>query len=128
MCSSDLWINGADALLALDRNGDGKINDGRELFGDQNGAKDGFDELAKFDDNLDGLIDKQDHVFSSLVLLRANGDQLSLSEAGIKSISLSMITPLDQRLIGGDLVAHSRFERDDGSTGQIGEVLFDVKA
>jgi len=122
------WVRGADALLALDRNGDGKINDGRELFGDQNGAKDGFDELAKFDDNLDGLIDKQDTVFSSLVLLRADGDQQSLSEAGIKSISLSMITPLDQRLIGGDLVAYSRFERDDGSIGQIGEVFFDVKA
>ncbi|MEQ9566267.1 MAG: hypothetical protein RLN85_10730, partial [Pseudomonadales bacterium] len=61
------WISGHDALLALDRNGDGKINDGRELFGDQHGAKDGFAELAKFDDNLDGLIDKQDGVFTSLV-------------------------------------------------------------
>lgn len=122
------WIRGADALLALDRNGDGKINDGRELFGDQNGAKDGFDELAKFDDNLDGLIDKQDSVFTSLVLLRANGHQQNLAEAGIKSISLSMITPLDQRLIGGDLVAQSQFECDDGSTGHVGEVFFDVKA
>ncbi|MEQ8286321.1 hypothetical protein [Thalassospira sp.] len=122
------WISGHDALLALDRNGDGKINDGRELFGDQHGAKDGFAELAKFDDNLDGLIDKQDGVFTSLVLLRADGRQQNLSEAGIKSISLSMITPLDQRLIGGDLVAESKFERDDGSIGQVGEVFFDVKA
>lgn len=122
------WIRGADALLALDRNGDGKINDGRELFGDQNGAKDGFEELAKYDDNLDGLIDQQDGVFSSLVLLRADGSQQSLTDAGIKSISLSMITPVDQRLIGGDLVARSAFERDDGSVGQIGEVFFDVKA
>ncbi|WP_114096729.1 hypothetical protein [Thalassospira profundimaris] len=121
------WIRGADALIALDRNGDGKINDGRELFGDQNGAKDGFAELAKYDDNLDGLIDQQDSVFSSLVLLRADGSQQKLSDAGIRSISLSMITPLDQRLIGGDLVAGSQFERDDGSVGQVGEVFFDVK-
>ena len=122
------WIRGADALLALDRNGDGEINDGRELFGDQNGAKDGFEELAKFDDNLDGLIDEMDGVFSSLVLLRADGSQQSLADAGITSISLSLVTPLDERLIGGDLVASSQFEREDGSTGQVGEVFFDVRA
>lgn len=122
------WIKGADALLALDRNGDGEINDGRELFGDQHGAKDGFAELSKFDDNLDGLIDQQDGVFSSLVLLRADGSQQGLADAGIKSISLAMVTPIDERLIGGDLVAQSQFERDDGSTGQVGEVFFDVKA
>ncbi|WP_417845335.1 hypothetical protein [Thalassospira povalilytica] len=122
------WIKGADALLALDRNGDGEINDGRELFGDQHGAKDGFAELSKFDDNLDGLIDQQDGVFSSLVLLRADGSQQGLADAGIKSISLAMVTPIDKRLIGGDLVAQSQFERDDGSTGQVGEVFFDVKA
>lgn len=122
------WIKGADALLALDRNGDGEINDGRELFGDQHGAKDGFAELSKFDDNLDGLIDQQDGVFSSLVLLRADGSQQSLADAGIKSISLAMVTPIDKRLVGGDLVAQSQFERDDGSTGQVGEVFFDVKA
>ncbi len=122
------WVSGADALLALDRNGDGKINDGRELFGDQNGAKDGFAELAKYDDNLDGVIDAADGVFSSLVLLGADGRQQSLSDAGIKSISLSLITPLDQRLIGGDLVAVSRFEREDGRDGQVGEVFFDVQA
>ncbi|MBO6769993.1 MULTISPECIES: hypothetical protein [unclassified Thalassospira] len=122
------WIKGADALLALDRNGDGEINDGRELFGDQHGAKDGFAELSKFDDNLDGLIDQQDGVFSSLVLLRADGSQQGLADAGIKSISLAMVTPIDKRLIGGDLVAQSKFERDDGSTGQVGEVFFDVKA
>lgn len=122
------WIDGADALLALDRNGDGTINDGTELFGDQNGARDGFEELAKFDDNQDGTIDRKDRVFSSLVLLRADGSQGSLSDEGITSISVSMITPLDSRLIGGDLVARSQFERDDGTVGQVGEVLFDVKA
>lgn len=114
--------------MAIDRNGDGEINDGRELFGDQHGAKDGFAELSKFDDNLDGLIDQQDGVFSSLVLLRADGSQQGLADAGIKSISLAMVTPIDKRLIGGDLVAQSKFERDDGSTGQVGEVFFDVKA
>ncbi|BDW97688.1 hypothetical protein MACH10_33730 [Thalassospira tepidiphila] len=122
------WVSGGDALLALDRNGDGEINDGTELFGDQNGAKDGFAELAKYDDNHDGVIDESDAVFSSLVLLRADGSQSSLASEGIKSISLTMITPLDERLIGGDLVAKSGFTRTDGSQGTVGEVLFDVQA
>jgi hypothetical protein len=122
------WVSGGDALLALDRNGDGEINDGTELFGDQNGAKDGFAELAKYDDNHDGVIDESDAVFSSLVLLRADGSQSSLASEGIKSISLTMITPLDERLVGGDLVAKSGFTRDDGSRGMVGEVLFDVQA
>jgi hypothetical protein len=122
------WVSGGDALLALDRNSDGEINDGTELFGDQNGAKDGFAELAKYDDNQDGVIDESDAVFSSLVLLRADGSQTDLASEGIKSISLTMITPLDERLVGGDLVAKSGFTRDDGSRGMVGEVLFDVQA
>jgi hypothetical protein len=122
------WVSGGDALLALDRNGDGEINDGTELFGDQNGAKDGFAELAKYDDNQDGVIDESDAVFSSLVLLRADGSQTDLASEGIKSISLTMITPLEERLVGGDLVAKSGFTRDDGSRGMVGEVLFDVQA
>ena len=122
------WIRGNDALLALDRNKDGKINNGTELFGDQNGAADGFAELAKFDDNQDGKIDANDAVFSALILLRANGEQATLMDEGITSISLSMITPIDKRLIGGDLVATSHFTRDDGSIATVGEVLFDVKA
>ena len=105
-----------------------KINNGTELFGDQNGAADGFAELAKFDDNQDGKIDANDVVFSALILLRANGEQATLMDEGITSISLSMITPIDQRLIGGDLVATSHFTRDDGSIATVGEVLFDVKA
>jgi len=122
------WVSGGDALLALDRNGDGKINDGTELFGDQNGAKDGFAELAKYDDNQDGVIDENDAVFSSLVLMRADGSQTDLASEGIKSISLTMITPLDERLVGGDLVAKSGFTRADGSQGMVGEVQFDVEA
>ncbi len=49
--------SGDDALLALDRNNNGRIDDGRELFGDQNGAANGFAELGKYDDNGDGRID-----------------------------------------------------------------------
>ena len=122
------WITGNDALLALDRNHDGIINDGTELFGDQNGAKDGFAELAKYDGNKDGRIDSNDDVFSSLILLRADGSTTNLADAGISAIDLTFITPLDQKLVGGVLAASTGFERNDGSTGTVGEVFFDVRA
>ena len=52
------FVQGGDAFLALDRNGDGVINDGTELFGDQSGAVHGFAELSKLDSNGDGVIDQ----------------------------------------------------------------------
>jgi hypothetical protein len=60
--------------LALDRDGDGTIESGRELFGNgsvlASGARasHGFEALAEFDANLDGTIDAADPVFAELVL------------------------------------------------------------
>ena len=65
-----------DAFLVYDKNGNGQIDDGRELFGDQNGASDGFSELAKYDDNKDGKITTEDKIFDELQLwvdLNKNG-------------------------------------------------------
>jgi len=50
--------------LALDRNNDGKINDGSELFGPQSG--DGFGDLAEFDEDGNGWIDENDSVWNKL--------------------------------------------------------------
>ena len=41
-------LNGS-GYLALDKNGDGVINDGSELFGTKNG--DGFADLARYDED-----------------------------------------------------------------------------
>ena len=51
-------------FLALDKNGDGKINDGSELFGTVSG--DGFADLAKYDRDGNGWIDENDDIFSRL--------------------------------------------------------------
>ncbi len=79
------------AFLALDRNGDGKINDGSELFGAKTG--DGFKELAQYDDDGNGWIDENDLIFDQLKLWLkpGTGDSqqlVSLREAGIGAIYL----------------------------------------
>lgn len=51
-------------FLALDKNGDGTINDGSELFGTKSG--DGFADLAAYDEDGNGWIDENDSIFSRL--------------------------------------------------------------
>jgi len=76
---------GADeAFLCLDRNGNGKIDDGSELFGTAtrlgggSRAPNGFVALAEYDDNRDGFIDDRDAVWSRLLLWRdLNHDGIS---------------------------------------------------
>ena len=53
-------------LLALDRNGDRKINDGSELFGPSTGA--GFEELRAYDQDKNGWIDENDDIFQNLLV------------------------------------------------------------
>ncbi|WP_294237766.1 hypothetical protein [Pseudobutyrivibrio sp.] len=57
-------------FLALDKDGDGIINDGRELFGAMSG--DGFGELAIFDSDGNGWIDENDPVFTRLRIMSIN--------------------------------------------------------
>ncbi len=119
--------SGDDALLALDRNGNGRIDDGKELFGDQHGASNGFAELSKFDDNGDGRIDQQDSVFEHLSLLRfdAQGRQQlqSLSEAGVSVIHLQAQN-VKQALGTYDEIAQiGRFDFADGRSAQAADLL-----
>jgi len=80
----------SSGFLALDKNGDGEINDGTELFGAQTG--DGFGELAEYDTDGNGWIDEGDEVFSRLkVWVKAGGDEpqlLSLKDADVGAIFL----------------------------------------
>lgn len=96
------WIGSEDGFLALDRNKNGRIDNGGELFGDQVILKDGsksasgFEALAELDENGDGMIDKNDSQFKNLrVWIDANRNGISetnelknLDEIGVISISL----------------------------------------
>jgi hypothetical protein len=91
------------AFLALDRNANGTIDDGRELFGnhtllaDGTVAGNGFDALAVLDANHDGRIDAADPIWSSLLLWtdadhdgRATSEELQpVSRSSIVSIALA---------------------------------------
>lgn len=125
------FISGGDAFLALDTNANGRIDDGRELFGDQGGDANGYLALARYDDNSDGLINRDDAVFQQLRLFtqgRDGSQQLrTLEEGGIASLSLSYRNS-DIALNQYDSVAQlSSFERVDGSNGQSGDLLLGYK-
>jgi hypothetical protein len=77
------WFDADTAILALDRNGNGTIDDGRELFGSatpigKRAARDGYEALAQYDRDGDGEITARDPVFKKLrAWIDANGDGVS---------------------------------------------------
>ncbi len=87
-------LSGRRGFLALDRNEDGIINNGTELFGAQSGN--GFSDLAAFDEDNNGWIDEADSIFSRLKIMSvdANGRQtlVPLSEAGVGAICLKNVS------------------------------------
>lgn len=96
------WIGTEDGFLALDRDGNGRIDNGGELFGDQvileNGEKSssGFGALAELDENEDKVIDSADAGYGRLQVwvdrnhngVSESNELKTLAELGICSISL----------------------------------------
>lgn len=76
--------------LALDRNGDGRINDGSELFGTK--SQNGFADLAKYDEDGNGWIDEADSIFRDLRVWTKDNDGkdvlLDLKSADVGAIYL----------------------------------------
>lgn len=117
------------AFLALDRDHDGKINDGKELFGTQNGN--GFADLASHDSDHNDWIDENDAVFASLRLWikDASGtDRLvDLKSMGIGALYLGSakadfsLTDRQNRELG-QTRATGVYLKEDGSGGTLQQV------
>jgi len=115
--------------LFFDRNGDGKVNDGSELFGARSG--DGFGELAELDDDGNGWIDENDAAWKSLGVWTKDaqgGDVLrSLAQAGVGAICLQNVaTPFsikdgDNRL-QAQIQSTGVFLKENGGVGTVQKV------
>jgi len=129
------FVTGGDAFLAIDRNANGRIDSGAELFGDQNGAANGFEELRKLDSNGDGRINRLDDRFSELLLWKDDGDGetedgelTSLDAAGIEEISLAYRN-VNQTAAGGNRLEQlASFVRKDGSRGTAADAILNFIA
>ena len=86
-------LGAGSGFLALDKNGDGKINDGSELFGTASGN--GFADLAKYDQDGNGWIDEADEIFDKLLIWQKdeNGNDVlrGLGQAGVGAIYLGNV-------------------------------------
>ena len=130
------WLNADDAFLVLDKNANGTIDTGRELFGDafikSNGqlAADGFDALRDLDANLNGKIDANDAPFAHLRLWRdLNQDGVSQSNelftlASQNIAAINVASTEHSRILanGNQLADLGSFIKTDGSSGTLGEV------
>lgn len=96
-------------FLALDKNKDGKINNGSELFGPSSGN--GFSDLAALDENSDGWVDENDSSFNDLVIWSKN-------EEGIDVMS-DLKTSGIGALYTGSAAADFSMKDSKGETGGI---------
>ncbi len=116
-------------LLALDRNRNGKIDDGSELFGDQLGASNDFEELRKLDENKDGIVDSKDQAFANLSLLTTIADQpgklqlTSLAQAGVAALRLAYQSEEEAFSPDVSIAQKGSFMKIDGSQGLAADLL-----
>ncbi|MBK7897916.1 MAG: hypothetical protein IPJ99_00315 [Betaproteobacteria bacterium] len=128
------WVKADDGLLVLDRNANGTIDTGAELFGVDtllaNGQKaaNGFAALADLDLNHDGVFNSSDAAYTQVHLWQdANQDGISqtaelktLAALGITAINLNP-TAANQALAGGNVLdLQATYTKADGSTGTAG--------
>ena len=142
------WANEDDGVLVWDKNNDGVINDGSELFGNNtvlaNGRKaaHGFAALADLDDNGDGVIDASDAAWTELRVMRwtddNNNDIKDDGEESLVTLDSLAIESLNTGFTNSDYVDESGNEHrqeggytktitnDDGTTETITRKMTDV--
>jgi len=123
------WVQPSDGILAIDKNGNGNIDDVSELIGGESGN--GFATLAQYDSNGDGVIDANDAVYSQLrVWQDANGNAVvdpgelkTLLDLGIASINVASTAQNGMSAAGNSIEATGTFTWANGSTGAVGDVV-----
>lgn len=120
------FVGPGSGFLALDLNGDGRINNGKELFGPNSG--DGFAELAQYDEDGNRWIDENDSIYSRLRIWTKNAagnDVLfALGQKGIGAIFLGNIdTPFNMKdqhnNLQGRVAKSGIYVNENGSVGII---------
>ena len=135
------WVGADDGLLVRDRNGNGAIDTGRELFGNHtlrpNGveAANGFQALGDLDVNGDGKVDATDPAFASLRVwqdvdgdgVSTPGELQSLADSGVRSLSTSYLDSTGVDGQGNARLQIGTFQRTDGTQGASADVWFDSR-
>jgi LysM repeat protein len=134
------WVDKDDGLLVFDKNGNNKIDNGSELFGNNtvlsngNTATNGFEALKALDTNQDGKVDKQDVGFNNLKVWQDknsngkldDGELLSMSDTGIKSLNTNYTNSNEIDTNNNHHKQQGNFTKTDGTTNKMNDVWFDV--
>ena len=111
-------------FLALDKNNNQQVDDGKELFGAQSGN--GFAELAQYDEDSNGFIDEGDSIYGQLAVWRPGKGMVALANVGVGVIYLHPVETQFQNL-GSDsdgknlgvLRSSSVYLKEDGTAGTV---------
>ncbi|WP_229017367.1 calcium-binding protein [Neisseria meningitidis] len=131
------WVSADDGLLVRDLNGNGIIDNGAELFGDNTKladgsfAKHGYAALAELDSNGDNIINAADAAFQTLrVWQDLNQDGISqanelrtLEELGIQSLDLAYKDVNKNLGNGNTLAQQGSYTKTNGTTAKMGDLL-----
>lgn len=120
------FLGKGSGYLAFDRDENGKIDDGRELFGPSSG--DGFRELSAYDEDGNGFIDEGDSVFNKLRIWNkdesGNDVLFALGEVGVGAIYLGNVAT--DYALGGSPLSNDGYIRSTGmfikESGEVGSV------
>lgn len=119
-------LGAGSGYLALDKNGDGIVNDGSELFGTASGN--GFADLAKYDEDGNGWIDENDAIWDKLKIWAKdeNGNDVlyRLADKGVGAICLQNVsTDFTQKGSSGQTLGAVRntgiFLYENGNVGTV---------
>jgi len=123
------FVGAGSGFLVLDKNGNGRVDDGRELFGAISG--DGFADLAALDEDGNGWIDENDRAFDQLQVWQKDAqgqDQLrTLRDANVGALYLGRVaSPFSVRDTNNQTLAEVRstgvYLREDGGAGALQQI------